>query len=184
MTTYHHGNLREALVEAAIESIEEGEELSMRAVARRAWVSTAAPYRHFADRTALDSAVAVEGFHDMGAELRAVVEEDGPDVVADLAVAYVFFALRRPAVFRLMFGNECDPENADRVQASTALHDLLAGVAARLYPSSNADALSTALWSMAHGLAFLHLDGKFRPHPESDVENRVRTTFAVVTAAL
>lgn len=184
MSTYHHGNLRAALVEAAIASIEEGEELSMRAVARRAGVSTAAPYRHFADRNELDSAVAVEGFRDMGTRLRAIVDEGGPDLITDLAVDYVFFALRRPAVFRLMFGNECDPENADRVQASNALHELLASVAAGLYPTADADVLATALWSMAHGLAFLHLDGKFRPEPETDVENRVRITFAAITAAL
>ena len=92
--SYHHGNLRAALLTAAAQALEAGEELSMRAVARRAGVSPAAPYRHFADREALDSALAVEGFDRLRAELDAAladVPDSSPagDVVATLAVAYV-----------------------------------------------------------------------------------------------
>nr|WP_300146193.1 TetR/AcrR family transcriptional regulator [Propionicimonas sp.] len=185
--SYHHGDLRAALLAAAIESLEAGEAFSMRAVARRADVSPTAPYRHFANRQALDSAVAVEGFRDLRADLATVlagVPESSPPVaeIAALAVAYVAFALRRPAVFRLMFGNECDQADSERVEASGQLHTLLGGVIERLLPGADVPTLSTALWGMAHGLAFLHLDGKFRPEPADEVADRVRSSVAAVFA--
>lgn len=184
---YHHADLRGALLTAAIEGLEAGDAFSMRAVARRADVSPAAPYRHFANRQALDSAVAVEGFKDLRADLAAALAEVPQaslpmDVLAALAVAYVSFALRRPAVFRLMFGNECDTANSERVEASGQLHTLLGGVIGRLLPGTDVPTLSTALWGMAHGLAFLHLDGKFRPEPADEVAHRVRASIAAVFA--
>jgi hypothetical protein len=95
-------------------------------------------------------------------------------------VTYVAFALRRPAVFRLMFGNECDEANSERVRASGQLHELLNGAFERLFPAENVPNLSTALWGMAHGLAFLHLDGKFRPEPPDEVAGRVRASVAAI----
>lgn len=161
--------------------LEGGEPYSMRAVARRAGVSATAPYRHFPDRDALDSAIAVEGFEDLrGAlahALRSVAADAGPaDTLGELGVAYVDFALRRPALFRLMFGNECDEESSDRVQAAQALHSVLGDVIARLFPGKATPELATALWSLAHGLAFLHLDGKYRPEPADEVAARVRSS--------
>lgn len=185
--TYHHGDLRTALVASAVEMLEGGEPYSMRAVARRAGVSATAPYRHFPDRDALDSTIAVEGFEDLrGALARAlgsVPAEAGPvDVLGELGVAYVGFALRRPALFRLMFGNECDEESSDRVQAAQALHAALGNVIARLFPGRATPELATALWSLAHGLAFLHLDGKYRPEPADEVAARVRASVGALFA--
>jgi len=181
---YHHGDLRAALLAAAGEGLESGEPFSMRAVARRAGVSPAAPYRHFADRDALEAALAVEAFDDLRGDLeRAAADASGPlvDTVAALGVAYVDFALRRPAVFRLMFGNACDPADAQRVRAAGALHEVLHDVLSRLLPGKG-EGLSMALWAMAHGLAFLHLDGKLRPEPRVDVERRVRASVAAIFA--
>ena len=185
--TYHHGDLRAALLDAAIQALEAGESFSLRAVARRAGVSPTAPYRHFADREALDSAVAVEGFKDLQAELAAALgrtpaSAPAPAVITELGVTYVAFALRRPAVFRLMFGNECDESDSVRVQASRGLHAVLNDAIERLFPGVDAPGLSTALWSMAHGLAFLHLDGKFRPEPADAVAERVRSSVAAIFA--
>ena len=185
--TYHHGDLRAALLDAAIQALEAGEPFSLRAVARRAGVSPAAPYRHFADREALDSAVAVEGFKDLQADLAAALDRvpaasPAPAVITQLGIAYVTFALRRPAVFRLMFGNECDESDSDRVRASHGLHAVLNDVIEALFPGADAPSLSTALWSMAHGLAFLHLDGKFRPEPAEAVAERVRSSVAAIFA--
>lgn len=182
---YHHGDLRAALVTAAIEMLEAGEAYSMRAVARRAGVSQTAPYRHFADRDALDAAVAIEGFLDLRESLSRtladVPEGTRPvEVLAELGVSYVAFALRRPAVFRLMFGNECDEADSDRVQASGALHEVLNDVLDRLLPDQASPELATALWSLAHGLAFLHLDGKYRPEPADEVAARVRASVAAI----
>lgn len=183
--TYHHGDLRAALLTAALESVEAGEAPSMRAVARRAGVSPAAPYRHFADRDALDSALAVLGFDELYNALTTALANVPPSATAAqtlgaLAVAYVDFALRRPALFRLMFGGACDPENSDRVRASSRLHTVLGGVVARLFPASDVASLSQALWGVAHGLAFLHLDGKLRPEPASEVENRIRSSITAI----
>lgn len=180
---YHHGDLRAALLEAAVEILEQGATFSLRAVARRAGVSPTAPYRHFADREALESAVAVEGFRD----LKAVLMEgrELPASASDLgefAVAYVAFALRRPAVFRLMFGNECDDTDDQRVKAAAELHELLAGAMADVFPGADAPTLATALWSLAHGLAFLHLDGKLPAGSAEDVAARVRASFDAVLA--
>ncbi|WP_373695380.1 TetR/AcrR family transcriptional regulator [Microbacterium maritypicum] len=185
--TYHHGDLRAALLDAAIQALEAGEPFSLRAVARRAGVSPAAPYRHFADREALDSAVAVEGFKDLQADLAAALERvpaasPAPVVIAQLGIAYVTFALRRPAVFRLMFGNECDESDSDRVRASHGLHAVLNDAIEELFSGADVPSLSTALWSMAHGLAFLHLDGKFRPEPAEAVAERVRSSVAAIFA--
>lgn len=170
---------------AAIESLEAGETFSMRGIARRAGVSPTAPYRHFADREALESAVAVEGFIDLRADLSGAVARvpegaDAEQVIAELGVAYVAFALRRPAVFRLMFGNECDPESSERVRASDQLHEVLNEVIRRVLDGGDAESLSTALWATAHGLAFLHLDGKLRPEPASDVDARVRSSVRAI----
>ncbi|MDR6686690.1 AcrR family transcriptional regulator [Arthrobacter sp. 1088] len=184
---YHHGDLRAALIAAAVEGLEAGEPFSLRAVARRAGVSPTAPYRHFADREALDSAVAVEGFKDLREDLEAaltdVAEPAAPEeVIAALGVAYVGFALKRPAVFRLMFGNECDERDSERVQASEQLHEMLNQSIERLLPGANNSHLSLALWSMAHGLAFLHLDGKMQPQASSDVADRVKSAVAAIFA--
>lgn len=180
---YHHGDLRAALLEAAVQMLEQGETFSMRAVARRAGVSPTAPYRHFADREALESAVAVEGFRDLKAALMAGRDlPSSASELADFAVSYVAFALSRPAVFRLMFGNECDDTNDQRVQAAAALHELLAGAMVNVFPDADAPTLAMAMWSMAHGLAFLHLDGKLAATSADDVAARVRASFDAVLA--
>lgn len=183
--SYHHGDLRRVLLEAAIESLEAGDVFSMRAVARRAGVSPTAPYRHFADRRALDSAVAVAGFDDLRRELQQSVDAFPPSIdpveaIAGLGVAYVASALRRPAVYRLMFGNECDPADSARVQASGELHRILTEAVERFFPRADAAGLTTALWALAHGLASLHLDGKFRPEPTDAVAHRVRTAVHAI----
>ncbi|WP_067245106.1 TetR/AcrR family transcriptional regulator [Microbacterium resistens] len=183
--TYHHGDLRTALLTAAVESLEEGERFSLRAVARRAGVSPAAPYRHFADREALESAIAVDGFQTLRRDLETALgtlpgTSTPAQVMTAMALAYVGFALRHPAVFRLMFGRECDPADDARVRASDALHDTLGDQLERLFPSPSSPGLPTALWSTAHGLAFLHLDGKLRPADPADVETRVRDAVSAL----
>ncbi|WP_285725895.1 TetR/AcrR family transcriptional regulator [Psychromicrobium xiongbiense] len=182
--------MRAVLLDAAFGSLEAGEPFSMRAVARRAGVSPAAPYRHFADREALESAVAVEGFKILRGDLNAALGEVSGQspaamAIAELGVTYVAFALRHPAVFRLMFGNECDAADSERVQASSELHRVLDGAIERFFPDlpvAEVPSLSTALWSMAHGLAFLHLDGKLRPDSAADVADRARAAVAAVFA--
>lgn len=180
---YHHGDLPGSLLRAAMELLEENgaTELSLRAAARRAGVSTAAPYRHFADRNALLSAVAAVGYRELAADL--VAARPAPktaDDLAAIAVAYVQFALRRPGLFRVMFTEQCDPNSAERVAAVTAIQEYLNSIVQQVFPSADPDAMATAVWGLVHGLAFLHLDGKLDTSSAQAVAGRVR---AAVRAA-
>lgn len=180
--TYHHGDLRATLLVNAMEMLEEGTPFSLRALARRAGVSQTAPYRHFEDRDALETALAADGFIDLKAAL--VGQGDGipatVDGLVDFAVAYVAFALRRPAIFRLMFGNECTDSAPAVVEAAQELRDLLATALCNVFESEDMDALATACWALVHGLAVLHLDGKLDVSDAEATAERVRATFAAV----
>ena len=183
-STYHHGDLRAALVAAGLAMLEAGEPFSLRALARQAGVSPTAPYRHFPDRDALESALAVRGLQDLMVALAPNGQTPATsEEVAELGVRYVRFALARPALFRLMFGRECDDQNDERVHAAAALHDHLATVLGHAFPDTDADALATAGWSLAHGLAFLHLDGKLANSDPAAVDARVRAAYAAVLPA-
>ena len=185
--TYHHGNLREALVRAAIELLEENGETvpSLRAVARRAGVSPAAPYRHYADREALVSAVAAVGYRELAERLTAAHPSPStPEQLATVAIAYVQFALDRPALFRIMFGEPCDRDNDERVAATAAVSAYVRAIAQRTFPQADAEALATAIWALVHGLAFLYLDGKLEAATPTAVADRVTAaTQALLTAA-
>src|SRR6202165_648886 len=161
--TYHHGDLRAACLSAALELLEEGgaTALSLRAVARRAGVSPAAPYRHYADREALISAVAAVGYGELAERLAAAhLAPSTPDQLASVAVAYVQFALERPALFRIMFGEPCDRDNNERVAATAAVSQYVRAIVERTFPQADAEALATAIWALVHGLAFLDLVGQ------------------------
>ncbi len=172
LDTYHHGDLRRALLEAALEVLEtEGPaKLSLREVARRSGVSQAAPYSHFADKRALLAAVATGGFRELEVALtrEAAGIGDPAQRMQALGVGYVEFATARPALFRLMFGTEISgSEDAELLAAAgtayqmirTATHDTLSADAAKRDP----DLATLAAWSVVHGLASLMVDGKVTP---------------------
>jgi AcrR family transcriptional regulator len=185
--TYHHGDLRAACVRAAMELLEEGgeTELSLRAVARRAGVSPAAPYRHYADREALVSSVAAVGYGELAEKLTAVHPSPStPEQLAGVATAYVEFALERPALFRLMFAEPCDRDDDERVAATAAVSAYVRAIVERAFPRADAEAMATAIWALVHGLAFLHLDGKLDSADPRAVADRVRAAVhAVLTAS-
>jgi len=181
--TYHHGEVREACVRAAIELLEDGGEtaLSLRAVARQVGVSPAAPYRHYADREALVSAVAAVGYRDLAEQLAAAHPSPStPQQLAGVAIAYVQFALDRPALFRIMFGEPCDRDNDERVAATAAVSLYLREIVARAFPDAEAEAMATAIWALVHGLAFLLLDGKLDAPTPSAVADRVTAAIEAV----
>jgi len=147
MSTYHHGDLRTAVLAAAGKLIEEEglAGLSVREAARRASVSHNAPYRHFPDRDALLAALAEEGF----AELERALENCSG---RQLGEAYVRFALAHPQRFRLMFTRGAPRATYERFATAFAGSGAEAKVAA------------AAAWALVHGLAGLILDG----HLEND----------------
>jgi AcrR family transcriptional regulator len=185
--TYHHGDLRAACVGAAMELLEEGggTALSLRAVARRAGVSPAAPYRHYEDREALMSAVAALGYRELAERLGAAHPSPAtPEQLTSVAVAYVQFALARPALFRIMFGEPCDRDNDERTAATAAVTLYLRKIVGQVFPEADGEAMATAIWALVHGLAFLHLDGKLDASTPSAVAERVTAAIgALLTAA-
>jgi len=172
---YHHGDLRQALVDGAIRILrEEGPEgLTLRAVARAAGVTQAAPYRHFKDRRALVAAVAEDGFRRLGAAMAAQpskqkrprARSNPGEALRQLAVQYVRFAHAHPAEYRVMFGEELAPgkENPELRASSRAVFDLLSGGIASLQErgiirKADPDTIAIAAWAMMHGLVMLSLD--------------------------
>lgn len=155
--TYHHGDLRAALVNTALTLLEAGEAPpSLREVARAAGVSAMAPYRHFVDRAALLAAVAEHGFTQL--RERLLVADEVPTSRAALIAqgrAYVDFALAHPALFRLMFSRE----KAGGVPEGETAYTVLANRVAHIAPD-RAEVATLAAWGLVHGLATLLLDAK------------------------
>jgi AcrR family transcriptional regulator len=157
--------------------------LSLRAVARRAGVSATAPYRHFADKEALESELAAQGFADLGHRLAAAAAQPAaPEDLAQLGVNYVRFALDRPALFRLMFGTPCTTPEDARAVAAAELGAFVLTHVSQAFPQADAEALATASWSLVHGLAFLHLDGKLPSANAEEVEARVTAAITAILA--
>lgn len=163
---YHHGDLRNALIEAGLGALQsqDASELSLRALARELGVSANAVYRHFADKEALLSALAAEGFRRFGraqAEARAKSEQDP----LATGMGYVHFAQRHPALFRLMFGSFTrSRDDAELQQAAIdAFGQLLQDSRA---PGQTGDIDEATLmfaisrWSLVHGLSHLLLEGQ------------------------
>ncbi len=180
--SYHHGDLRRALLDAGLALIEEqgAQAFTLREAARRAGVSQAAPYRHFADKDALLGAIAEEGFRGLTASMRAEVAREGTPagVIEPVGMGYLLFAAQNPAHYRVMFGPRT---NQDAIPASThaagqeSFQVLLDGVdaAQRAGIMRAGDTMELALyaWSVVHGFALLVIDGivpGLRPSDPSD----------------
>ena len=164
---YHHGNLKEALVRAALELIAEKGPggFTFADAARWAGVSPAAPYRHYRDRDALIADVAKRGFDAFAAALAKAWDDGKPDLMTAfdrLGKAYLAFARTEPAYYSAMFEAgvpaDADPELRD---AGDRAFGVLRGAAEKLVAAMPAKgrppALMVALhiWSMAHGIASL-----------------------------
>jgi AcrR family transcriptional regulator len=159
--TYHHGDLKRALLEAAFEMLDaEGTDgLGLRELARKVGVSPAAPYRHFRSRQALLEAVSIEGFKRFSAMMEAKqADTPEPQQLAAMAEAYVRFALVQPALFRLMFSQQVDKRaNKALHQAAIDAYASLAKAAAREVPEAPSEGAVIA-WAFVHGLSMLLLD--------------------------
>lgn len=172
---YHHGDLRQALIDAALQLIsEEGfAALSLREVARRAGVTHAAPYRHFADKEALLVAVATEGFRMMTLAMRERMEREEQlmERLAASGIAYVLFAVAHPAHFRVMFGPHFTrrPEpplssNPDTDAFGLLVRTIEEGQQAGVLREEPRLELALAAWAMVHGLASLLVNGQVEPY--------------------
>lgn len=169
--SYHHGELRQALIDAARQLINErqGNDFSLSDACRRAGVSTAAPYRHFGDKTDIIAEVAAQGFDDMAQRLREAAGAfalGAPQRIVVLGEIYVAFGVDEPSLFRLMFGQRPTLSEEDIVTAKgkacfafvlqevvdyCAFHGVV----------GNAQMIAVQLWTMVHGAASLLIDGDY-----------------------
>jgi AcrR family transcriptional regulator len=164
---YHHGNLREALIEAALELIgaKGPSGFTIAEAARLAGVSPAAPYRHFRDAGALLGEVALRGFDRLAERLSKAWNGGRPEPVRafeDLGRAYLAFAREEPAYYAAMFDSQLAPDAYPGLQvagdrAFAVLRDAADAVSATLPKGRRPPSLMMALhiWSMAHGIASL-----------------------------
>jgi AcrR family transcriptional regulator len=161
---YHHGDLRNALLEATLELVREhgARGFTVSAAARRAGVSITAPYRHFADREAMLAAVALRGFVELEEVFSHHVQEDPTERLVAIADAYVAFACANPALFEVMFASGLDKDDHPDVLAqANRVQDLLLDAVGKLTPDDRGRR-AAEFWSIAHGMAALAIEDRLR----------------------
>lgn len=189
-TNYHHGALRDALLQATLDLIRtEGiGAVSLRRVARAAGVSPGAPYHHFPDRAALLTALADEGFRNLATALRntQAAAETPAAALPAMIETYVHFAHDNPAHFQLMFRPELTQshkspkgEEAGDEAFAVLTETVAACMAADVLKPVDRDVLAMTLWSLVHGLASLWLDGHLAHHTD-DPERLTRQVAELV----
>lgn len=200
--SYHHGNLREALLNAALHilSTDGVDGVSLRKVALKAEVSATALYTHFKDKRELLAVVAAQGFE--GLSLAMLKQSKGIDNTADkllgLARGYVFFAIENAPLFQLMFGKQLSnlaefPALAEASANSYAMMShavteqmkVAMGEEQSKVISGEAKIGAAAAWSMMHGLSTLINDGKITPESSGvdSIEELIRQVASMLIFA-
>ena len=172
--SYHHGDLRKKLLETALEIISEHglEKVSMRGLGQRIGVSRTAPYRHFADKSALLCAIAEQGHKKLTTVLKNAnkqLKDDPLTRLTNTGIGYVEFAVANPVHYRIMFGNEIleNKRTPELVKAAeSSFNELLYAVKAcqeeKLIKSINPYIIANTLWSLTHGISMLLIDGQIQ----------------------
>jgi AcrR family transcriptional regulator len=189
---YHHGDLRAALMSAALSLIDEHgvKGLALSDAAHLAGVSVAAPYRHFKDKEALLAEIAAEGFtmfrdalaHASQSHPAQNQPEDKVKRLVEMGVAYVDFALHHRSHFQVMWESGIIQANHPEMQqtaqqAYRLLEDAANGLLPRAHPSRQ-QALVRAAWSLVHGYAMLTLAGELpAPGTEESAKNLLRQSL-------
>jgi AcrR family transcriptional regulator len=181
---YHHGELRQALVDAARALVnDQGESgFSLSDACRRAGVSTAAPYRHFADKHEILAEVAAQGFIDMTNRSRAETGRHplgSPERIVALGRVYFSFAVNEPALFRMMFGQKPSLSEHDRLSITGqecfafVVQEVMSFCSANRI-AGDAQLIALQLWTLVHGAASLTIDGDYaKVAPGLDVESLI-----------
>ncbi len=186
--SYHHGNLRDALLAAALEILAaEGiDGLSLRALAKATGVTQAAPYSHFRDKDDLLAAVAEGGFQRLA--LQMAEDATGADSTAlrieRLMTSYIHFATSNKPLFGIMFGREISDMKKYPTLAMTAGKSyalISAALSRQPGGAESARFLSLAIWSLCHGLTTLIIEEKISPAQfgAADMGDFVRKNLAL-----
>lgn len=177
-SSYHHGNLREALMAAALSELSQSsiEHLSLRALAREVGVSQGAPYRHFTDKDHLLAELATQGFDELTHATRVARDQQQsvPQQLRASGRAYIDFALANPEKYRLMFGRGLTerqrfPELVTSGQRAFAVVSQLVNEGSRQQQGHNhSELLAFNLWASIHGLCLLLIDNHCACHSDMD----------------
>jgi AcrR family transcriptional regulator len=192
---YHHGRLKDALIEAARSLLAERGPagFTLAEAAKLVGVTGAAPYRHFSDRNALVAELARRGFESFGQRLAGAWDEGRPDPVTALqrmGSAYLAFAREEQGLYTAMFGNVATISTSETGQAADKALEILRRAAAAVLaqfgaPESGAKSLAFQIWSASHGVAMLALSGHLDPAQGCDPEPILKqTAYALVETAI
>jgi AcrR family transcriptional regulator len=189
---YHHGDLRAALIAAALDLVAQGgaEALSLRDLAQSLGVSRAAPYRHFTDRDDLLATVAAQGFEDLnrGYEAALASEGDAYTRLREASWVYVTFAQDRPGLFKLMFESDFlarDTPPAVLIPPANHAYHLLWRAVEGVDPSADerrVKARTITMWSTLYGFLALDRAGRFKAFMTEPL-SREEILEAVIAAA-
>jgi AcrR family transcriptional regulator len=193
--TYHHGDLREALIQAALREVELGgpEAISIKALAKQLGVSQPAPYRHFADREALLAAVTAEAFRQLSAILReAMAKASRQSKLSRLAQATLDFGLRRNGIYRLMFASRtvsCAAQGSELHEATRETFALVIEALEAPAVGYLRERQALKIWAALHGVVMLAEQGLFTGEAahatrEELVEDFVNETKAALARAI
>lgn len=186
---YHHGRLKQALIEAGIEILahEDVKHFSLRQVAKRAGVSHSAPYAHFADKQALIAAIATEGHKYMHAIITEIIDQYPEDPLRQLveaSYAYLDFGLEKSDLFKITYGgaveNEHDhPDLVEMAQKSfTAIRELVARCQqAGIFPTGDDRLIASNVWGSIYGLVTLLQQGQVSSAILSNYSPRAMALF-------
>lgn len=193
--TYHHGDLRRALLEATLEVIDkEGlEAVSLRAVARQLGVSEAAPYHHFAGKQDLLAALAADAYRGLGERLTLAVESEDLDCFERLGVlvrTYIQYGLENRGRYRLMFGEHMIGLG-DYLRAHghdlgpSARHVLRDVIADCMGHNQDAEIVEDIVWALNHGITGLINEAEIRfESPADDTQRLVDTAITILTSGI
>jgi AcrR family transcriptional regulator len=192
---YHHGRLKDALVDAARSLLAERGPagFTLAEAAKLVGVTGAAPYRHFSDRNALVAELAKRGFETFGQKLASAWDEGKPDPITAfrrMGSAYLAFARTEPGLYMAMFGSVAALATSEHgAAADQALETLLKAASAILRafgaPEAGAKDLAFQIWSASHGVAMLALSGHLDAGKGCDPEPILQqTSHALVESAI
>ena len=195
LNAYHHGDLRDALVQAALREAEQGgpEAISIKALAKRLGVSQPAPYRHFADREALLAAVTAEAFRQFSATLRESIRKPSRrSKLSRFAQATLAFGLRRTGIYRLMFASRtmaCASKGSELHNAAMETFGLVLEALEAPAVGLLRERHALKIWAALHGVVMLAEQGLLTGQiagvtREELVEDIVAETKLALSAAI